>query len=210
MKRTTGSRRLVLLVMIELMSMVACGVPLQSTAEPIPSGVLPDGPVGSAPTGPSSTSAVSPTLDRLRLWFVKGDGLVAALSSLPSGTGAERILLALADGPAGPAGSDLRTVARDPLTGRALVGLPGGMESPGGAMAGSTVTVEVSPAFGAMPSREQVLLLAQVVLSLTGAGAESVAVVDESGAPVALPLPDGRLLDAPARARDYAPLITRP
>ncbi len=53
------------------------------------------------------------------------------------------------------------------------------------------------------------LLLGQVVLSLTGAGQSSVSFVDESGAPLAVPLPDGRLLDMPATARDYAGLIVR-
>jgi hypothetical protein len=33
---------------------------------------------------------------------------------------------------------------------------------------------------------------------------------DEAGSPVAVPLPDGRLLDVPATARDYSSLIVRP
>ena len=70
--------------------------------------------------------------------------------------------------------------------------------------------MQLSQDFTALPATEQVLLLGQVVLSLTGAGASAVAFVDESGAPLAVPLPDGRLLDTPARARDYGPLIYRP
>ncbi len=74
----------------------------------------------------------------------------------------------------------------------------------------ASVTVRLNPAFSALPPSEQVLLLGQVVLSLAGAGEESVAFVDDSGSPVAVPLPDGRLLDTPATARDYASLIVRP
>ena len=37
-----------------------------------------------------------------------------------------------------------------------------------------------------------------------------VAFTDEAGATLAVPLPDGRLLDGPATARDYASLIVRP
>ncbi len=72
------------------------------------------------------------------------------------------------------------------------------------------MTVALSPAFSALPPAEQVLLLGQVVLSLTGAGASFVSFVDEAGSPVAVPLPDGRLLDTPATARDYGTLIIRP
>ena len=74
----------------------------------------------------------------------------------------------------------------------------------------SSVTVRLSPAFTPLPPVEQVLLLGQVVLSLTGAGERSVAFTDDAGKPLAVPLPDGRLLDAPATARGYNALIIRP
>ena len=74
----------------------------------------------------------------------------------------------------------------------------------------ASVTVTLDSAFSALPPSEQVLLLGQVVLSLAGAGEQSIAFVDDSGSPVAVPLPDGRLLDTPATARDYAGLIIRP
>ena len=73
-----------------------------------------------------------------------------------------------------------------------------------------SVTVILNAAFGALPPVEQVLLLGQVVLSLTGSGETSVSFTDESGNPVAVPLPDGRLLDVPATARDYSSLIVKP
>ena len=53
-------------------------------------------------------------------------------------------------------------------------------------------------------------LLGQLVLSLTGSGVSAVSFVDSSGVALAVPLPDGRVLDAPARAGDYGPLIYRP
>ena len=72
------------------------------------------------------------------------------------------------------------------------------------------MTVILSSAFSALPPAEQVLLLGQVVLSLAGSGETSVLFTDETGSPVAVPLPDGRLLDLPATARDYSSLIIRP
>lgn len=219
-------------------SLTGCGVAIQDAAEPLPSNALPaplriPTPILPSPpmTGPSSTHSASPepTASRLRVWFVEDDGLAAVESSLPVGSLPDLVLQFLAIGPL-PDETDqaLRTVARDPLTGQALVYVAAPPPSPPAASPGSTastatrpqeglpsemtasVTVRLNPAFSALPPSEQVLLLGQVVLSLAGAGEESVAFVDDSGSPVAVPLPDGRLLDTPATARDYASLIVRP
>jgi hypothetical protein len=147
-------------------------------------------------------------------------------SSLPDGSPPDLILQALAIGPPPEQEADgLRTVSRDPLTGLSLVaaapGPPPVAAAPsasGGVVTrrdtasdtGDLVTVVLAPVFSSLPPTEQVLLLGQVVLSLASAGAQGVAFTDDSGSPVAVPLPDGRLLDAPAVASDYADLIVRP
>jgi hypothetical protein len=218
--------------------LAGCGVTLQDAAEPLPSNALPaplriptPAPPPSPSTGPTAQPSASPapTASRLRVWFVQDDGLAAVESSLPVGSVPDVVLQSLAIGPT-PAEAEqgLRTVARDPLTGQALVFVSPTQPSPSAADPAATtsaatgppqvipsetaasVTVILSPAFGALPPSEQVLLLGQVVLSLAGAGERSIAFVDDSGSPVAVPLPDGRLLDTPATARDYASLIVRP
>lgn len=231
-----GSRRWAgaLSAMVLGAALTGCGVMLQDAAEPLPSNALPAPlriPTPAAPASPSEvpTNAPSPPAEaRLRVWFVEDDGLAAVESSLPGGSSADLVLQSLAVGPT-PAQAEqgLRTVARDPLTGQALVFVSAAMPVPSssvmesaGAATGpppslpiqvrGSVTVVLSPAFSALPPSEQVLLLGQVVLSLAGAGASTVAFVDDSGGPVAVPLPDGRLLDLPATARDYAGLIVRP
>lgn len=210
----------------------ACGVPLQETAEPLPSSFLPaprvpstaattDG--SSTPTAATTPSASTrPQSAYLRLWFVQDDGLAAAESTLPVGTAPDHVVRALATGPTPEQEqTGLRTVARDPLTGLSLVSVATPASSPAAEPAPtssasvfyppeSSVTVRLDPAFSALPPTEQVLLLGQVVLSLAGAGETSVAFTDDAGAPVAVPLPDGRLLDGPATARDYNALIVRP
>jgi hypothetical protein len=110
----------------------------------------------------------------------------------------------LADGP--PPETGLRSVVVDPLTGSALVRIYAatGQEV---ALPVADVTIAVASAFASLPPTEQVLLLGQVVLSLSSAGYATVSVVDEAGSPLAVPLPDGRLLDRPATALDYASLI---
>lgn len=186
--------------------LTGCGVPLQDAAEPLASAVLPTQatPSSASPSAPPRVSPTpEPTADgRLRLWFVQDDGLAAVESSLPTAAAPSEIVQALTIGPSEPqADAGLRTVARDPLTGVAFVTVSPGVEP---------VTAQLSPAFASLPSSEQVLLLGQVVLSLAAAGHSPVAFTDDTGTPVAVPLPDGRLLDTPARARDYTALIVVP
>ncbi len=216
--------------------LAACGVPLQSSAERLPADVIPaplrvptPTPSASPTVTPSPSPSPEPTLSRLRLWFVQEDGLAAAESDLPTGTSPDLVVQSLAVGPTPQQVTDgLRTVARDPLTGLALVSVapPAASTSPTAASPASgpatgppvvtastapaSVTVRLSQAFTALPPAEQVLLLGQVVLSITGSGERSVAFTDDAGTPLAVPLPDGRLLDTPATARDYNALIVRP
>lgn len=211
------------------LALSGCGVSLQSTAEPIPPDVLPDPVVVSPTPSASVTSAASPSpamtaseepipedVERLRVWLVQNDGLVAVESSLPVGTNPDYVMQALAVGPTPEqAAQGLRTIASDPLTGQPLAVIAAITPSSSPATefdpaVDAAAVVQLSGAFSALPPTEQVLLLGQVVLSLTGAGESAVVFVDESGARVAVPLPDGRLLDTPARARDYGPLIYRP
>jgi hypothetical protein len=135
------------------------------------------------------------------LWFVREDSIVPVVSSV-AGTQPQELLDALAQGP--PAGSlNLRTLLVDPLTSDPLLRAVDTDPPQEG-----IVTVEASAAFTALPPTEQVLLLGQVVLTLTGVRTTSaVAVVNEQGEALAVPLPDGRLLDGPATAADYRSLV---
>lgn len=205
--------------------LTGCGISLDAQPAAIPPDVLPSpvampsgAPTPAAPSesGPTATAAASePPIDddvaSLRLWFVQEDGLTAVESSLPVGSNPEYVMQALVVGPTAiEVAQGLRTIASDPLTGQPLAVIVSPAQPTTDAQGVAPITVQLSPDFTALPPTEQVLLLGQVVLSLTGAGESSVAFVDVSGAPLAVPLPDGRLLDAPARARDYGPLIFRP
>lgn len=216
--------RIVVVLCAAGLALVACGVPLEPTAQPIPSEVLPEPvaaavPAASSPADPDATAApeASPSASvddapRLRLWFVANEGLTAVESTLPVPTSPDAIIGALADGPsAEQVAGGLRTIAADPLTGQPLASLvpvdPSSMAFPAD---DDVITLQLSPAFTALLPRDQVLLLGQLVLSLTGSGVSAVSFVDSSGVVLAVPLPDGRVLDAPARAGDYGPLIYRP
>ncbi len=201
-----------------LLVVAGCGVPLEDSAQALPPEVIP--PPVVAPSqppspSPSPTSTQSPTatatplptespaVELVDLYFIREDGLVPLVSDVAVPTDAQTVLDRLAAGP--PVETGLRSVVVDPLTGTALVSVftpTGDVDLPT-----ASVTIAVANAFSSLPPTEQVLLLGQVVLSLSSAGFATVSVVDAAGAPLAVPLPDGRLLDRPATALDYASLI---
>lgn len=215
-----GSKRLRLATSVAAalgLLLAGCGVPLQDTAQPLPPEVIPppivvpsETPSPSASPAPtaSPSPSLSPDVEVVDFYFIREDGLVGLPSELPSDgvivVTPQVVLERLAAGP--PPETGLRSVVVDPLTGTALVEVfvP---TSPNLSLPTADVTIAVADAFASLPSAEQVLLLGQVVLSLSSAGYATVSVVDGAGSPLAVPLPDGRLLDRPATALDYASLI---
>ena len=144
----------------------------------------------------------------VRLWFVRDDGLAPVVGQVVDGrSDPGSVVSALLELPA--EGTGLRTLAQDPLTNAPLVTVVGPEQEPASGSSPLPVVVALAPGFTALSPTEQVLLLGQVVLSVTGAGFSEVSFVDQSGALAAVPLPDGRLLDRPAVARDYASLIVQ-
>ena len=189
-------------------SLVSCGVPSQDLAQPLASEVVapPALSATSTPT-PADPQSAAPSPSELaalaKLWFAGEVGLVAVLTPVTPADSAEAIVAGLVAGP--PENLELRTVVVDPLTGLPLISVfrdePAETTNPG------DVNIVLSPEFAVLPPNEQVLVLGQVVLSITGDGLGTVAFVDQSGSPVAVPLPDGRLLDRPATVADYSSLI---
>ncbi|MDP2014365.1 MAG: hypothetical protein Q8L05_09085, partial [Actinomycetota bacterium] len=74
----------------------------------------------------ASTPAAAPSADVVQrgLWFTREDGLVPVALRLPRPVSADDVLEALVTGPSqAELGSGLRTIARDPLTGQAMISL---------------------------------------------------------------------------------------
>jgi hypothetical protein len=168
----------------------ACGVPLQRTAQPLPSGALP---VTVAPVVPS------PLGRTMTMYFVSGRTL-AAVKEIVVDRSANGIMAVLAAGPPPDRAAELRTLLLDPLTGAPMLGVTG--ISPTG-----QVTFVSQPAFAQLPASDQILLLGQVTLSMEEIGMSSITVTDTAGAPLSMPLPDGRALIGPATANDYRTLV---
>lgn len=196
------------------LALISCGVPTQDSAQPLATEVIAQpaipatsAPSPSVPTEPTSSSQpTEPVITMfVDLWFAGDTGLVPVPTEVVPPDSDQAILDGLVAGP--PENEQLRTVVVDPLTGNPLVsvfeGEPTVIES------GASVFIALAPEFAALPPNEQVLVLGQVVISLSGAGLGAVEFVDATGSPVAVPLPDGRLLDRPATTSDYIALAAR-
>ena len=195
-----------------LLVAAGCGVPLEDSAQALPPEVIPPPIIvptetpSASPTptpSPSPSSSQTPIIEVVDFFFIREDGLVPLVSDVPAPADPQTVLDGLEAGP--PVETGLRSVVVDPLTGTALVSVfaPSGDIS----LPSADATIAVAAAFSSLPPTEQVLLLGQVVLSLSSDGYGTVSIVDEAGSPLAVPLPDGRLLDRPATALDYASLI---
>ncbi|HBJ73309.1 MAG TPA: hypothetical protein DDY88_06330 [Actinobacteria bacterium] len=182
--------------------LTACGVQIQDAAEPLPSGAIP-GVIGTSKATPDDAVAA-----RRGLWFTKEGGLVPVAATYPTPTTAADVLNALVAGPTPFELADgLRTIANEPLSLDPMISLIQADEPEAVSAASRSARVAVGQSFTSLPAADQLLLLGQVVLSLSDAGWKRVQFFDETGSQLSVPLPDGRVLTGNAKASDFASLI---
>jgi len=173
--------------------LAGCGVTTQDTAQPLPSGAIPV---------IEPTPSPSPSARESTVYFVSGRGLEPVSEAINDRT-AQGILAALAAGPPMERQADLRTLINDPLDGTPMLTVTSVGES-------GQVVLARTEAFTLLPANDQILLVGQVVSSLDDIGLGSVVITAPDGVPIPLALPDGRVLEGPATAADYAALIVVP
>ena len=180
--------------------LAGCGVPLSDAAQPIPGARQST----SSPTpSPDATSATT----TVTVWYVDSARLVPRARTAPAPPTAAGALALLGSAPEGEPG--LVTLIADPVGGPPLASLPTESPSPGTSEGTSAVGLQqvvLSPTFSELTAEEQVLLIGQVVLTLTELSSTPVLFVDATGAPLSVPLPDGRLRDGPVTRGDYVSL----
>jgi hypothetical protein len=172
-----------------------CGVPLSDVAEPIPGArrSTPSATATPTPTGGAGSATATTTV-----WYVDGARLVPREVTAPAPASADAALALLGVAPDSQTG--LVTLIADPVGGPPLAALPTPEASPSPSLSGGTSIagpqqVVLSPTFAELTAEQQVLLIGQVVLTLTEIDPSPVVFVDSSGAPLSVPLPDGRLRD---------------
>jgi hypothetical protein len=197
--RSTGLR-LAAAAVVTAAALSACGVPLDDAARPV-DGYLPS----TASASPSGQSP-SATGTRVVLWYVDGDSLASTPSTDPIPVTPAGLLSLLAVTPPRPG---WRTLVGDPQGGPPLASVGDPSAATTTTLPGEPLTVQLSDTFSRLAPADQVLLIGQVVLTLTEASTTQIRFVDSAGNAVTVPLPDGRLQDGPVVRTDFLPLTTR-
>ncbi len=180
-----------------LLVVAGCGVPLSDSAQPLP---------GAGRTRSPSATTTQNGVGSAIVWYVDGGRLVPRAVASPQPVSPEVALDLLSAVPAGSRG--LETLIDDPLGGPPLASLPQASSSPQSASAGQAPERQVvlSQTFNELAGQDQVLLIGQLVLTLTETDRAPISFVDASSSPLSVPLPDGRLRDGPVTRGDYISL----
>jgi spore germination protein GerM len=175
-----------LFLVVAAVTLAGCGIPLQSEPEAIEAGIGPETPV-ERPASNGQADGV--------IYLVQGERLVAVTrdaTTRPSDT-LQQLLT-------GPTPAEARTGLR--------TAIPVGSVIREVTLADGLATVDVSAGFAGVGGREEILAIAQLVLTLTVTDVDRVT-IDLEGLPVALPLPDGVLVTDPVTFADYQVLVDR-
>jgi hypothetical protein len=173
-----------------LLALPGCGVGLQEAAEPLPAGALPT----VTPSASSQPARARTTV----IHFVNGRALEGVDRQIVDRS-ANGVMAALAAGPPVDRG-ELRTLALDLVTGAPVFEVVS-------VSAFGEVVLRRSDVFQTMPAQDQVLLTGQIVLSMDEVGLSRVIIVDPTGVPVPVTLPDGRVAEGPLTASEYDELL---
>ena len=177
-------RRMALLLALLV---AACGIPVDSSPETISVDLGDLGEIEEA-TG-AQLAAVS-------IYLVRDDHLVHVTRDLPSPAQLSDVLESLVSGETEPEDrAGLRT------------SIPLGTELRGVSEEGGVARIDLSSDFAAVGGRQELLAVAQVVLTATGIGGVDAVVFELEGTPTDVPTPSGALADHPVTAEDYAPLL---
>ena len=185
-----GLRGLILVVVLALVG--GCGVSLQEEAESLPAGAIPS----LSPSTPGTH--VTPAASESTVYFVSGRELEGVRQPVADLTAAA-VMTALTVGPPADRSAELRTLLNDRLSGPMIEVVS---VSPS-----NQVNLQTTNAFFALPLLDQTLLVGQVVLSMDRIGLNRTTIQDPTGNPMALSLPDGRVVVGPVTAVDFAGLV---
>jgi CheY-like chemotaxis protein len=130
------------------------------------------------------------------MYLVRGERLIPVTRDLPGPPDLTAIVASLLDGPTDPEmRSQLRTA------------IPAGTRTLDVEVEGDIAYVDLSREFATVGGQEEILAIAQIVLTLTAVdGVEWVGFL-LNGVATNVPLPDGALSEAPVAGRDYLELV---
>jgi spore germination protein GerM len=179
--------------------LAGCGVPVQSTPEPIEPAAVP-----SQLTGGGRAASPQPSTagrSTLQIDFVRNDRLVSIRRQAPPGAPAERIETVIKGLIAGPTSTE----QANGIT----TALPPNLNLTIAELRGTRVTLELSGETEGRSATENILAVGQIVLSVTALPSIDEVTFSRNGVPVEALLADGALTTDPLTASDYASLRAR-
>lgn len=189
----SARRRCVVSAAAAVVALSGCGVPLEKSAHPV-ADELPT----IARAGSSTTVRTPVRTEPVRVYWIRRDRIVPATEHAPSPVSLAEALRLLQ---AGPAAGGSRSGVRSALEGAALVR--------SATVTRSTASVDLDPSFSDIPTADQILALAQVVLTATARpGIDRVRLVVD-GERAQIPRADGSLTTGAVTAADYGTLLAR-
>lgn len=178
--------------------LAGCGLGSQSRAEPLPHHEVPFDLLSPAPNSGNPPGA--PAAEAVILYFLREGRLVAVARELPAPAAVDARLSALAAGP---------------TTVEAAEGLSSAVSAPGSAPTGlisfNQMTINLTPSFEQLATKEQVEALAQLVYTATAIPGITAVTFRINDKPVAVPKEDNSTTEGPVTRQDYrslAPLIS--
>lgn len=174
------------LVLGGVLALMACGIPIESEPETIEIDV--ETPDDNRPE-PGERAAAS-------IYLVRDEALVHVTRDLPTPSSPETIFDSLLDGVTEPEElANLRT-AIPPGTSTLNVGTDG-----------AVLVVDLSQEFVSVGGEEEILAVAQIVLTATGLEGVDLVAFHVEGVPTDVPVASGALSTEPVSADDYASLV---
>lgn len=179
MKRLVG--------LLAALTLVGCGIPLDSAPEVVDLEAAAD---------PDDVGPVLGDLSAVSLYLVRDEVLVPVTRDLPSPPAPEVVLGSLLGDVTEPEQrSDLRTA------------IPPGTRALGVTVEDSTMRVDLSREFASVGGEEEILAVAQIVLTATALEGIDLVTFELDGVPTDVPVASGALSAEPVGAADYESLI---
>lgn len=191
----TGRALRVALTGAAVAALAGCGVVPDRGPQALPTGDVPFGLLQATPA-PSASS--EPAEATVRVFFLRGQRLVAVRRTAPYPGRPDQAVRALLDGVSSEqSDAGLRSAIPD---GTSLLAFD---------LQDEVATLDLSSQFASIRSGEQVLAVAQLVYTATSSARVRQVKLAVAGRPVEVPRPDGSLTGAPVGRSDYARLLRR-
>lgn len=175
------------------LAVAACGVPIEGSPRGVPADQLPAG----LQTPETTVVDTQDTTESVEVWFVRDELLVGSRHTVEAPLTPQKALDELLLGPdTDEQGRALRSA------------LPDAEVVLGATFARGIATVDLSPRFSEIPASDQLLAVAQIVLTLTDLRGVGLVAFQVEGAPIAVPLPSGESSGERVSRDDYFGLAT--